>query len=258
MEFSSAQLGAWIGSIMLPFFRIGAFVMALPIYTVQGVPRSVRMIFTAALTLAIVPLVPETPAIDPMSEGMLIMVAQQLLIGLTMGFILRLVFAAMVNAGQLIAMGMGLGFASMVDPVNGVQVPVVSMFYMIMAVLLYFAMDGHLVTIQVLRESFWILPIDGGMLKSSVFLEIAKWGTWMFGGAVLIALPAVATTMLTNVSFGVLARAAPQLNMFAVGFPIIIMVGFVTMWITLPYVIPDFTALTGQALEGMGAILRAR
>lgn len=258
MEISSAQLGAWIGSVMLPFIRIGAFVMALPIYTVQGVPRTVRMIFTAALTLAIVPLVPSTPAVDPMSEHMLTIVAQQLLIGLTMGFILRLVFAAMVNAGQLIAMGMGLGFASMVDPVNGVQVPVVSMFYMIMAVLLYFSMDGHLVTIQVLRESFWILPIDGGMLKSSVFLEIAKWGTWMFSGAVLIALPAVATTMLTNVSFGVLARAAPQLNMFAVGFPIIIMVGFVTMWITLPYVVPDFTALTSQALESIGAILRAR
>lgn len=243
---------------MLPFIRISAFVMALPIFTVQGVPRSVRLIFAVALTLAIAPLLPDTPAVDPLSDTMLIMAAQQLLVGLTMGFILRMVFAAMVNAGQLIAMGMGLGFAAMIDPVNGVQVPVVSMFYMILAVLLYFALEGHLVTLQVLRESFTILPLDGGALNSSVYFEIAKWGAWMFSGAVLIALPAIATTMVTNVSFGVLARAAPQLNMFSVGFPIVICVGFATMWITLPNVVPDFRNLTGHALEFIREILHIR
>lgn len=255
MEFTNAQIGAWMGAFMLPFFRISAFVMALPIFTVKGVPQSVRLIFAVSLTIAITPLLPLTPAVDPLSDYMLIMVVQQVLIGLTMGFILRMVFAAMVNAGQLIAMGMGLGFASMVDPVNGVQVPVVSMFYMILAILLFFSLEGHLVTLQVLRESFTILPVDGGALESSVYLEIVKWGAWMFSGAVLIALPAIATTMLTNVSFGVLTRAAPQLNIFSVGFPIIICVGFVTMWITLPNIAPDFKNLTGQALEGIREIL---
>lgn len=240
---------------MLPFIRISAFVMALPIFTVKGVPQSVRLIFAVALTIAIAPLLPLTPAIDPLSDTMMIMVAQQLLVGLTMGFILRMVFAAMVNAGQIIAMGMGLGFASMVDPVNGVQVPVVSMFYMILAVLLYFSLEGHLVTLQVLRESFTILPVDGGSLDSSVYLDIVKWGAWMFSGAVLIALPAIATTMLTNISFGVLVRAAPQLNIFSVGFPIIICVGFVTMWITLPNIVPDFKNLTDEALKAIREIL---
>jgi flagellar biosynthesis protein FliR len=147
---------------------------------------------------------------------------------------LRVVFGAFVHAGQIIAMQMGLGFASMVDPLNGVQVPVVSQFYVVLVTLMFLALDGHLALIEVLADSFRVMPIAPTGLALSGIWDLLGWASRMFAGALQIALPAVASLLLVNIAFGVMTRAAPQLNIFAIGFPISMILGFVVLLITLP------------------------
>lgn len=255
MHFTTAELGTLISSFMWPLIRISAFTMAMPVFTARGVPMQARMIFALAITLVVIQPLPPSPAIDPLTaEGFLIAI-QQITVGIAMGFTLRLVFAAMVNAGHIIALGMGLGFASMVDPSNGVQVPVISVFYNLLATLLFLALDGHLVAIQVLAESFRILPIGPVGLNAQAFYDLVLWGSWMFSGAMLLALPATTAILMVNLAFGVMTRAAPQLNIFAVGFPVVLMGGFAVVLLTLGSVGDVFINLTEQALGLMRALL---
>ncbi len=236
---------------MWPFMRVTGLLMSIPVFTTRGVPMQARLIFAVALTVLIAPGIPPVPSIDPLTGQGLLIVVNQLLIGVAMGFSLRIVFAALITAGQITALGMGLGFASMVDPSNGVQVPVVSMFYSLMGILLFLALDGHLVTIQVLAESFHALPINGEGMAVSGFWDLVVWGSWIFSGAVMIALPVITAILVVNIAFGVMTRAAPQLNIFAVGFPVIMTLGFGLMLVTLPSIDTQFTQLTESALDLM-------
>jgi flagellar biosynthetic protein FliR len=255
MHFTSAEIGSLVGSFIWPLLRIGAFISVLPAFSMRGVPMQIRIVLVVALALAIVPFVPPVPLLDPISPEGFLVVFHQLIIGLTMGFALRLVFAALISAGQVVALGMGLGFASMVDPSNGVQVPVVSMFYNLMGLLLFFAFEGHLVTIQVMAESFHILPVAASGLNVESYWDLVIWASWIFVGAVLIALPAITAILVVNIGFGVMTRSAPQLNIFAVGFPVIMTIGFVLMLLTLPNLVPHFSALVDSALDLMRLML---
>ena len=256
MQFTSAEVGSWIAQFMWPFLRVTGVFIAMPVMTTRGVPMQLRLILAVAITLGIVAAIPPVPVIDPLTgQGMLILL-QQFIIGVTMGFTLRIVFSALITAGHVTALGMGLGFASMVDPSNGVQIPVLSMFYSIMGTLLFLAFDGHLVTIQVLAESFHIFPVGQGGVAMEGVWDLVLWASWIFAGAVMIALPAVTAILIVNISFGVMTRASPQLNIFAVGFPLIMVLGFLMMYLTLPSIVPRFSELTLGALELMRHILR--
>lgn len=256
MLLSLADIGAILGGFLWPLIRVSAFLIASPVFTTRGVPAQARAAMAIAVTVCMMPVIGNAPAVDPFTGEGLLIIVQQIIVGATLGFALRLVFAAVVTAGQVIALGMGLGFASMVDPSNGVQVPVVSMFYMILSTLLFLAFDGHLVAIQVLAESFTIIPVGSEGLVIDSFWDLVMWGSWMFSGAVLIALPAITAIMVVNIGFGVMTRAAPQLNIFAVGFPIIMTVGFALMFITVPNLQPQFEQLTEGALELMRGMLQ--
>ena len=258
MTFSMAEITAWIGSFLWPFFRMGAMLMVAPVTSANYVPVRVRLIMAFAITLLVVPLLPEPPLVTPFSwEGMAI-IMQQILIGAAMGFVLMMVFAAIVTGGQLIAMQMGLGFASMVDPQNGAQVPVLSQLFVIMTTLLYLAIDGHLILIAMLVESFRLIPIGPVGLDRDSFFALANWGTQMFAASLWLALPAVVALLLVNISFGVMARAAPQLNIFAIGFPVSIMMGFVVIYYTLANVAPQFAIVLEQGFELINQLLGGR
>lgn len=250
-----AQITGWTGTLLWPFVRVTAFVMALPIFSGRGMPMRVRLVFSLALLVAVLPAVGAAPAIDPITPEGVLVAAQQIAIGVSMGFMLRLVFAAILNAGQITSLGMGLGFASMVDPSNGIQVPVISVFYNILATLLFFALDGHLVMVQVLAESFQVLPVSTHGFALRGYYDIALWASWMFSGAVLLALPAMTAILIINLAFGVMTRAAPQLNIFAVGFPVTITAGFVVMLVTLGDLGDVFVQLTRSALDMLRQII---
>jgi flagellar biosynthetic protein FliR len=238
------------------FIRIAAMLMIAPVFGAQNIPARIRLVLALVLTAVVAPLLPSTVPVDPLSASGVLILGQQILIGVTIGFSVQLIFAALTLAGQTTAMGMGLGFASMVDPQNGVQVPVVGQYYLVVATLLFLAMNGHLALIRVLVDSFEFLPVGSGWLGGEDFRAVAYWGARMFGNAVLVALPAVTSILLVNLSFGVVSRAAPQLNIFGVGFPIVMMLGFVTLIFALSNLVPQLEQMLDQSLEAAAALGR--
>ncbi len=248
MTFTSAEIGAWVGGFMWPFMRIGALFLALPVFGTRLVPARVRVLLAVALTLAVMPASGEMPAFDVLSPQGLLVSLQQVLIGVAMGFSIQLVFSALVMAGEQIAMSMGLGFASMVDPQNGVNVPVVSQFLVTLATLLYFAIGGHAAVVTLLADSFTLLPVAPIGLSRDAFWLLASWGSQMFIGALLVALPVVASLLVVYLALGVMTRAAPQMNIFSVGFPVTMMAGFVALLLTLRLFLPRFEELLASGL----------
>lgn len=251
MNFTSAEITAWIGAYLWPFFRIGAALSAAPIFGARFVPVRVRLLLAFMLTLVISPLIPPVPALDPLSIGGVLVTLQQILIGAAMGFALHLIFSAIVHAGQIIALQMGLGFASLVDPQNGVQVPVLSQFYLVLASLVFLALDGHLAIIEALVDSFRTMPISPSGIAVAGLWGLVAAASQMFAGALSIALPAVTALLLVNFAFGVMARAAPQLNIFSIGFPLSLILGFAALMLTLPSLVPQSTDVINQAIALM-------
>jgi flagellar biosynthetic protein FliR len=255
MTVSMEQLTGWVTGFLWPFFRIAAVVTMAPILGAKTNPVWFRIGIAAALTLVAMPLLPPGPGVDPVSaEGLLITLCQ-IVIGLAIGFVVRMAFAAIETGGALIGQSMGLGFAQMMDPANGVTVPVISQFYTLMATLVFLGLDGHLVLIEVLVESFRVIPVSPHALGEQGLWLLLSWAGWIFKGAVIISLPAVAALLLVNIAFGVMSRAAPQLNIFAIGFPVSLMLGFVFMLVSLPLFAPQFSDLMNQAFIGIRGLI---
>ncbi|MBT8146008.1 MAG: flagellar biosynthetic protein FliR [Gammaproteobacteria bacterium] len=242
------------GDFFWPFLRISALFMAAPIFSARAVPVRVRIVLALLITVLVLPSLPFLEAVDPLSAQGMLVVLQQIGIGVVMGLILQIVLAALVMAGQAIATTMGLGFASSVDPQNGVQVAMVGQLYLIIGTLYFLAVDGHLLLIDVLVQSFVYIPIGSNFSAVEVFSNIALFSAEMFVAAVLISLPVVVGVLLVNLAFGVVTRAAPQLNIFAVGFPATMLAGFVLMLFSISVLFPtleDFFAVGFQFMRTM-------
>jgi flagellar biosynthetic protein FliR len=257
MRFESAEIAAWVGSFVWPLVRIAALVSVAPVFGSRLLPRRLRLILVVVLTWTVLPFIPPVPAVEPVSPASLLITAQQVLIGMSMGFMLRLVFGALEVGGQIIAMQMGLSFASSVDPQNGAQLPLLSHFYTLIGTLAFLALDGHLMLIQVLVESFRTLPVATLGLHTDALWTLAGWASQMFGGAVLIALPAIASLMVVNLAFGVITRATPQFNIFAVGFPISLLLGLFIILYSLPTLLPQLERLLDAAFQTTRQLLAA-
>jgi len=189
----------------------------------------------------VVPVLPELPHVAIFSYQGFLVTIQQLIIGLSTGFVLQMVFAVMVIGGQTIAYSMGLGFASMVDPATGVQVPVVAQVFVVSSSLMFLAVNGHLLLIEMIVASFTTLPIASVGFSASDIWSIVAWSSQMFSAGVLLAMPVMAALLFVNISFGVAARAAPQLQIFGVGFPITIMMGMVLIWVSIANTLEVFS-----------------
>lgn len=244
------NLQNWIQQFMWPLIRISGFCMVAPVLSAAMVPARVRLLFSLLLTLIVAPNLQGLPHLDALSPASVLLIAQQLLIGIGLGLFLQVMMQAFVIFGQFVAMQMGLGFASMNDPINGVTVTSVSQLYLLMATLLFLSVNGHLVMIEVLIESFRTLPVgmEVGIGRLQTFFG---WGSWMFAAALLMALPAVTALFIVNASLGVITRAAPQLNIFAIGFPLMVLLGFTILWVSLGTMLPSFERYSAEALQAM-------
>jgi flagellar biosynthetic protein FliR len=249
VNITGAELLSWLSALLWPFMRISAMFVAAPIFSARSIPVRIRVLFAFFIAWVLLPVIPKPPVVDLISGEALIISISQVIIGAAMGFILQMVFSAFVIAGQSIATAMGLGFASIVDPQNGVQVPVISQAFLIMATLVFLALNGHLIFIEVLAKSFQSLPVGAVFPSQDALWQLVNWGSDMFTGGLLIALPAVAALLLVNLAFGVVSRAAPQLNIFAVGFPIMILVGIAFLILILPTITEHLSRLMTQALD---------
>jgi flagellar biosynthetic protein FliR len=201
--------------------------------------------------VAIAPALPPMPAIEPASGLGLLILAQQMIIGLAMGFALRLVFSAVDLAGMMISTQMGLGFATAYDPQSASQTPVVSEFIGLLALLMFLSIDGHLMVISTLVQSFTFLPVKLLAISEASWLNIASAGGIIFSAGVMLALPAVTALLITNVALGVLGRVAPQLNLIVIGFPVTILLGFIALYVGMSYLAAPLQQLFEHGLRSM-------
>ncbi|WP_150912850.1 flagellar biosynthetic protein FliR [Marinobacter halotolerans] len=250
-EITADIISQWIGQHFWPFFRLASFMMVIPFIGTQLVPARIRMGLALLMTVLIVPMIPQVPQVDALSAEAVVITLQQILIGVGMGFALTALFQLFVVAGQMIAMQMGLGFASMVDPANGINVAVLAQIYTITITLLYLSMNGHLVAFDVFIESFYTMPVGLEGLGQAGVWSLAHRISWIFVSAVLLALPAVTAVFIVNISFGVMTRAAPQMNIFALGFPIGLIFGLFSIWVLHANFLPHFEQYTRETFEYM-------
>tara|TARA_B100001059_G_scaffold204975_1_gene214601 strand:- start:357 stop:1133 length:777 start_codon:yes stop_codon:yes gene_type:complete len=256
LELSSAELSRWVSSYLWVLFRIASVLMTMPVFGTQLMPTRIRLYFALALTLLVAPQIPEVPTLDALSLSTWTIIAEQIVIGAAMGLSLQLLFQVHVMAGQIVAMQMGLGFASMNDPSMGISVAVVAQVFTMLVTLLFLAMNGHLVVLEVLVESFNTLPI-GETLAATDFEALVYRFSWVMASAILIGLPAIAALLIVNLSFGVMMRAAPQLNIFSIGFPLTLVFGLFILWVLLSNVLGQYQELASDALIWLRALVRA-
>ncbi|WP_189337824.1 flagellar biosynthetic protein FliR [Photobacterium sanguinicancri] len=250
MELSAAQFTALIGQVWWPFFRISAALMLMPIFGGSQIPVQVRIALSLIISVLAAPLMPTMPAVDPLSVEALILAGQQVIIGAMLALLLDLLFAIFTTMGQILSMQMGLGMAMMNDPINGVSIPALGKYYQLYALMLFLALDGHLVALDVMVQSFNIWPVGEMMSQMALHTIIMRFG-WMMAAALLLSLPAVCAMLLVNGSFGMMNRAAPQLNVFALGFPMTMLLGLICLLITTSGIPENFTRLSSETLSLM-------
>lgn len=256
LELSDTQIGGWVGSFLLPLFRIASMFMVMPIIGTQLVPNRVRLYLALAVCIVVMPTLPAMPQVDAIDLRTFLLIGQEVLIGAMMGFTLQLFFQAFVIAGQIVATQMGLGFASMMDPANGISVPVIGQFFLMLVTLLFLAMNGHLVVLEVLAESFVTMPVGDGLLTDHHWALANKLG-WVFGAALILVLPAITALLVVNIAFGVMTRAAPQLNIFSIGFPLTLLLGFIIVWIGMADILAQYQVFATEALQFLREMARA-
>jgi flagellar biosynthesis protein FliR len=247
VTFSEAQLLAWLSPLLWPFVRVLALFSALPILGQRTVPARVRVALALLIVVAAQASLPPMPQVALDSALALTLIAHNVLIGLTLGFAVRIVFAAVEFAGELIGLQMGLNFAGFFDPASGSQGTAVSRFFGTTVGFLFIAANAHLLVVAAVVQSFHAFPAGAEPFAFLRAMQPQAWGAEVFALGLWIALPLVGMLMFVNLVLGIVSRVAPQMNVFAIGFPVTLAVGLVGVLITLPVMQAPFT----MALERM-------
>lgn len=252
MLVNAVELQEWLLRFVGAFARVGAALMVAPVFGANLVPARVRLVAAAAVTSL---LLAAMPAGDGAPGGLgPLQLFREVALGAAIGFIVQTAFDMLIIAGQLIALGMGLGFANLIDPQHGAGVPVVGQLYLLLALLVFLALDGHVAVVQLLADSFRAMPVGFAQIGDAEAGAMIAWGGRIFAGALQVALPAVVAMTVVNVAFGVMSRAAPQLNLFGVGFPLTVILGFVTLWLAMQSLAPGFGAILDEAFDLAAAL----
>jgi flagellar biosynthetic protein FliR len=255
IELSVARFGELLATLGFPFVRVLAFIATEPVLGNRTIPARVKVLLALLVAMVVAPTIGPMPKIDPASAAGLLVIAQQILIGVSMGFVARIVVAAAEMAGQLSGLQVGLGFAVFFDPQGSGQTPVVAQFYGLIAILTLLAADGHHVMLTALVQSFQTLPIDSSPVAAAGLRVVVEWAGEIFRAGLMLSMPVVGALLVANVSMGVLTRAAPQLNIFAVGFPVTLGLGFLMLYLSLPLIVPAIEAISQESTVVMIRVL---
>jgi flagellar biosynthesis protein FliR len=251
---TQAQLEGWISQLYWPFIRIGACFMVAPAFGALFLPARMRLVLAGAVAYLVAPLIPQPTGIIAFSPAGIVITIQQVIIGVSLGFALQILFDAVSMGGQLLANSMGLSFAFNVDPMRGTGTPALGQLYALLVMLTFLALDGHLALIEMLVQGFRTLPVGETGLTNQGLWSVVAWGTQIFSGALAVALPGITALLVVNLAFGVMSRAAPSLNLFAVGFPISLVFGLVIIIVGLPALQSAFVELLGKAFMLLRAL----
>ncbi|MHB0917825.1 MAG: flagellar biosynthetic protein FliR [Thiobacillus sp.] len=256
ISLTDAQLNTWLINFIWPLTRILGLIMVAPVFGHRAVPARVKIGLGIFIALIIAPTLPPMPDVGLGSWHGLFILVQQLLIGIAIGFIMRIVFAAAEAAGEIVGLQMGLGFASFFDPQSAGQTLVLARFFNMLALLVFLAVNAHLLLIGVLVDSFQTLPISPQPLSAAGFYTVATFGSTVFAVGLQLALPLIAILLMTNLSLGILTRSAPQLNIFAIGFPITLGVGLIVLDLTLPYFVPQLEQMLQKGFQATTMVIQ--
>jgi flagellar biosynthesis protein FliR len=256
LTLNAADVSTWVSRMWWPVLRVGGFVLAAPIASEGVVPGLVKIVLTLALAFLLGPLVQVPAGLSIFSAAGMLSAVTELLIGVAIGMVVQVAFESLVFAGQSISLTMGLGFATLVDPQRGAQVPVLGQMFMIFGTLIYLAINGHLLLLGALAQSFHSLPI-GSHLDQNFLLSLVLWGARVFDTGLLIALPAVIALVIVNLALGVVTRAAPQLNLFGIGFTITLASGFFVLLAGLDGIMSGINTLINSALMAVSELVGA-
>jgi flagellar biosynthetic protein FliR len=240
------QLWLWLVAMIRP----GAAFLAAPIFGAAFVPLQIRAIVALAIGIPGLALSSfHLPAEGLATMAGFLLVAGEIIAGLAIGFAVQIGFSCALVSGEVIGNAMGLGFAAMMDPASGQQNPVLGQFLMIVATLLFLAMDGHLMLARVIVESYHALPPGNAWLSAEAIRGLVFFGAVLFSAGLSIALPVAFAIILVQIVMGLLARSAPQLNLFAVGFPAALLAGIVLLAIAAPVLGEGINAAIGAGLD---------
>jgi flagellar biosynthetic protein FliR len=254
---NAADVSTWVNRLWWPALRVSGFVLSAPIASETSIPGLVKIVLTLGLAFLLAPLVQVPAGLSIFSAAGMLAAMLELLIGVSIGLVVQLAFEALTFAGQSISMTMGLGFATLVDPQHGAQTPVLGQMLMIFGTLTYLSIDGHLMLIGALAESFKHLPIGAAQINHDFLLMLVMWGARVFDTGLLIALPIVVALLIVNLGLGVVTRAAPQLNLFGVGFTITLMSGFFVLLVGLDGIMTGISSLLNSALMAASELVGA-
>ena len=249
LTFTDAQVLAWVTPLVWPFLRALALFTALPVLGARSVPNRVRIALAAFIALAAQPSLPPIEPVPLDSPQALLLVAQQLVIGLSLGFAVRLVFAAVEFAGEIIGLQMGLNYAGFFDPLSASTATAASRFFGTMVAWLFIVANGHLLVIGALVHSFTAFPVGPEPFAFLHQVQPQRWGAEIFSTGLWIALPLVTMMIFVNLVLGAISRVAPQINIFAIGFPVTLGVGLLGLLLTLPALNTPFTMTLERLLE---------
>lgn len=257
LTFNSHIFETWVFGLMLPLTRILGFIAIAPFFSNKSFSVPVKVAFGVLLALIIIPTVPTIPRIDILSLNGVLVLAQQILIGLAMGLTAQIIFTGIEMAGQISGLMMGFSFASFYDPQSQTNTPVIGSMMNILAMMVFLSINGHLMLVSGLADSFQSFPIE--MEAHAINgMTIANWGSKIFSIGLQVALPMIAALLITNIALGILTRAAPQLNIFGIGFPITICVGFIVFSLMMPSLAPAYRHFLEQGISASQTILKAK
>jgi flagellar biosynthetic protein FliR len=249
ISIAAADLDLWLTAFIYPFLRLLALMTSAPLVSHPSVPVPVRIALALLLTVIVAPTLPAIAAVQPLSASGLLLVVQQVMVGVALGLVMQLAFAAVGLAGDMIGLQMGLSFATFIDPQNSDQTPIIGGFLSMLLMLVFTAINGHLLVISALVDSFQAFPVRIDTMPAFHWDRFAAAGSQIFVAGLQIAMPVIGAMMLANLALGVLTRTAPQLNLFAVGFPVTVIVGLLMLLFGMPYLMPVLERVLVDGLQ---------
>lgn len=249
ISLTEAQVVAWMSPLIWPFLRVLAVFTSAPIFSSRAFPVRARIGLALLIAIAAQPSLSGQPVISITGPEAFGAVAQQLGIGLAIGFTVRLVFSAVELAGEVVGFQMGLNFAAFFNPSLNTQSSAVASFFGQMSTFLFIVMNGHLLVLMAIIKSFDAFPVDQNFLEAVRQLKLYSLGADLFATGLWIALPMLGMMMFVNLGLGIVSRVAPQMNIYAIGFPITLTVGLIGITVTLPMLDQPLMALMERAID---------
>lgn len=231
LNYDASQLLAFI----LVLVRVSGIIATSPVFGSSIAPPQIKIVLSLMLALILYPFVPVIQVFPDRPDHYIVLIASEMLIGVVLGMIGRFLFSAVEFAGTIIGFQMGLGMANVFDPQSQAQVSLVGRLESTTATLIFLAMDGHLIVIQALVRSYSVLPPGGAKITQPLVEKLTDLSASIFVIGLQIGAPLIVALFLANAIVGLLARSVPQIQVFVVGFPLTLMLGFLFMFFGMPF-----------------------